>query len=57
VLEDDPIPLEQRVPEVPKKLAKIVHRALAKEKTDRFATAGEMCEALAPFETRRQKPR
>jgi serine/threonine protein kinase len=57
VLEDDPIPLEQRVPEVPKKLAKIVHRALAKEKTDRFATAGEMCEALAPFATRRQKPR
>jgi serine/threonine protein kinase len=55
VLEDDPIPIEQRVPEIPSKLAKVVHRALAKEMRDRFASAAEMGEALAPFATRRHK--
>jgi serine/threonine protein kinase len=49
VLEDEPIPLEQRVPALPKQLAAIVHRALAKEPDDRFASAAEMREALQDF--------
>jgi hypothetical protein len=55
VLEDDPVPLAKRVPGLPPKLAKIVHRALAKEPCDRFASAGEMFDALKPFATRRRR--
>lgn len=57
VLEDEPVPLETRVPSVPKELAKIVHRALAKEPADRFASAAEMFGALKPFATRRKRRR
>jgi pSer/pThr/pTyr-binding forkhead associated (FHA) protein len=57
VLEDDPVPLEQSVPEIPPKLAQIVHRAMAKEKSDRFASAAEMCDALEPFATRGRRGR
>jgi eukaryotic-like serine/threonine-protein kinase len=57
VLEDDPVPLKTRVPGIPKELAEIVHRAMAKEVGDRFASAGEMSEALKPFATRRKRRR
>src|SRR5579859_4435183 len=42
VLEDEPVPLAKRVPDIPKELAKIVHRAMAKEPADRFTSAAEM---------------
>jgi serine/threonine protein kinase len=57
VLEDEPVPLEKRVPGIPKELAKIVHRAMAKEAGDRFASAAEMSEVLKPFATRRKRRR
>jgi len=56
ILEDDPIPLNDRAPEVPPKLAQIVHRALAKEPADRFDSARQMFNALKPFASRRRRP-
>jgi len=55
VLEKDPVPLKERVPEIPSRLAAIVHRALAKDPADRFASAREMHTALTPFTSRRKK--
>ncbi len=52
ILEDDPIPLRQSFPQVPAGLAAIVHRALAKEPAERFASAAEMRHALLPFSRR-----
>jgi serine/threonine-protein kinase len=57
VLEDDPVPLKERVPDIPSRLAEIVHRALAKDAGDRFGSAREMFTALKPFAVRRRKPR
>lgn len=55
VLEDEPVPLEKRVPGIPAKLGAIVHRALAKDAGDRFASAAEMYAALKPFATRKRR--
>jgi|GEM_PF-1335832 len=45
-----PLPgIQQLRPELPPKLAEIVHRMLAKRPEDRFATPGEVAEALKPF--------
>jgi eukaryotic-like serine/threonine-protein kinase len=55
VLEDDPVPLRDRAPEVPKAVAEIVHRALAKDPTARFPSARAMLAALEPFSVRRKK--
>jgi eukaryotic-like serine/threonine-protein kinase len=55
VLEDEPIRLEERLPSIHPKLAKIVHRAMAKEARDRFSSAAEMFSALKPFATRRRR--
>jgi serine/threonine-protein kinase len=49
VLEDDPIPLITRRPDVPRELAEIVHRALARKPEDRFASAAHMYRALLRF--------
>jgi serine/threonine-protein kinase len=49
VLQEQPVPIRQRRPDVPGDLAAAIHRALAKEPADRFAGAGEMREALLPF--------
>ena len=49
ILEDEPIPLRKSFPQVPESLAKIVHRALAKDPSDRFASAAEMRHHLLPF--------
>jgi len=57
VLEDDPIPLGQRAPQVPAAVAEIVHRALAKDPGSRFPSARAMLEALEPFSIRRKKRR
>ena len=43
---EPPPPLRERAPQVSRQLEKIVMRALAKDPTERFATAGEMADAL-----------
>jgi serine/threonine protein kinase len=57
VLEDDPVPLKQRAPQVSEELAQIVHRALAKDPATRFSSAPAMLAALEPFSIRRKKSR
>jgi serine/threonine protein kinase len=57
VLEDDPVPLKQRAPEVPTAVAEIVHRALAKDPAARFASATAMLAALEPLSMRAKKRR
>jgi serine/threonine-protein kinase len=57
VLEDDPVPLTDREPEIPKELAAIVHRALLKDPNARFSSAREMFTALKPFAVRRRHRR
>ena len=49
ILEDEPVPLRKSFPQVPAALADIVHRALAKQPSDRFASAAEMRHQLLPF--------
>lgn len=46
VLDDEPIPILERRPDLGKALAGVVDRAVKKDKTLRFQTAGEMREAL-----------
>ena len=42
-------PIRQLRPEVPEELAAVIERMLAKDPAGRFATPGEVAEALAPF--------
>jgi serine/threonine-protein kinase len=49
IREDEPVPLERRCTDVPWGLAEVVHRALAKEPPNRFATAKALHRALRPF--------
>ncbi len=49
ILETDPVPLRQLVPDVPPALDQIVHRCLRRRPEERFASAGELVTALAPF--------
>lgn len=49
LLQDDPIPIRARRKDVPRALAVAVHRALKREPAERFASAREMQQALAPF--------
>jgi serine/threonine-protein kinase len=51
VLQDPPVPLLSRRPEVPPELAEAIHRALAKEPDQRFPNAWALREALVPFTT------
>jgi serine/threonine protein kinase len=45
----EPIPLEERCPEIPAGLAFVVSKMMAKHPADRFQTAAEVAEALAPY--------
>jgi serine/threonine protein kinase len=45
----EPIPLEERCPEVSAGLAFVVSKMMAKRPADRFQTAAEVAEALAPY--------
>jgi serine/threonine-protein kinase len=47
---DDPLPIRSRRGDIPRKRAAIIHRALAREKPDRFPDARAMRQALAPFQ-------
>lgn len=49
LLHESPVPLVALRPEVGEGLSKIVERALAKRPEDRFASAAEMAQALAPY--------
>ncbi len=46
VLEDAPVPIEQRIPEISPNLATVIECALSKEPEDRFSSAAEMRQAL-----------
>ncbi len=46
----EPVPINRLRPEVPPELAAVVHRMLQKRPDDRFDTAAEVFEALAPFD-------
>jgi serine/threonine-protein kinase len=49
VLQDDPVPIQSRRPSLPKGLAAVIHRALAREPKDRFPDARAMRKALLKF--------
>jgi serine/threonine-protein kinase len=49
ILEEDPVPIRQRRPDIPPALADIVRRALSKEPADRFPDVGFLRHALEPF--------
>ncbi|MBX3185900.1 MAG: protein kinase [Labilithrix sp.] len=52
----DPPPVKSTRPDLPDELAEAVHKALAREVENRFSSALEMAEALAPFASERTKP-
>jgi serine/threonine-protein kinase len=45
----DPPPIQQSRPDIPDALAAVVHKALAREVPERYASALEFAEALVPF--------
>src|SRR5262245_50825275 len=45
----DPPPIKETRPDIPDALATVVHKALAREVPDRYASALEFAEALVPF--------
>jgi serine/threonine-protein kinase len=49
ILEERPIPIRQRRPELSAPLAAVIHRALAHKPEDRFPNVREMRAALTPF--------
>jgi serine/threonine-protein kinase len=49
MLEEDPVPIRNRRPELPEGLAAAVHRALAREPADRFPDVASFCQTLAPY--------
>ena len=51
----DPPPIRETRPDVPEELAKVVHKALAREVVDRYASAQELAEALLPFASAKSK--
>jgi len=51
----DPPPVKATRPDLPDELAAAVHKALAREVDQRFASALDMAEALAPFASERSR--
>jgi hypothetical protein len=51
----EPEPLSNLRPDLPEGLAAQVHRALQRERDDRFASANDMAEALAPYADERSQ--
>jgi serine/threonine-protein kinase len=49
ILEDEPVPIRSRRPDISPKLAAVVHRALEKDPAKRFADVREMHRALSGF--------
>jgi serine/threonine-protein kinase len=48
-LEEDPVPIRSRRPDVPRSLEQVVGRAMSRAPEDRFPTAGHLADALALF--------
>jgi hypothetical protein len=46
ILQKKPVPIQKRRPDIPKELADIVHRSLAREPKARFPDVGVMRKAL-----------
>lgn len=46
---EEPPPLEERIPEIPVGLALVVYKMMAKRSSDRFQNMREVAEALAPY--------
>src|SRR5262249_1877595 len=46
ILNDDPTPIDTLAPQLPAQLVAAVHRALAKDPDERFATAGDLSKEL-----------
>ncbi|APZ95556.1 protein kinase domain-containing protein [Fuerstiella marisgermanici] len=55
ILNTEAISITQHVPDIPKGIANIIVRAIEREVADRYATAGEMREALLPFTKRTRR--
>ena len=49
VLNDPPVPIRSRRPDLPEELVTIIDRSLSREPGDRFPNAREMRRALLPF--------
>ncbi len=49
VLQDDPVPILSRRRDLPRDLAEVIHRSLARAPRDRFTDVTTMRSALAPF--------
>jgi len=49
LLEEEPVPIRKRRPEVPQELADVIHKALQKEAEDRFAEVRALRKALQKF--------
>jgi len=50
---EEPDPIEALRPEVPRDLAKVLRKMMAKQPEDRYATPAAVAEALAPFAARK----
>jgi WD40 repeat protein len=51
IAKQDPTPIEQRKPGVPKELATIIHKAMSRNANARYPTARELAEDLKRFQT------
>lgn len=51
-----PNPVEELAPDLPPELPPIIRKMMAKKRDERYATPGEVCEALAPFAQRVENP-
>lgn len=49
IAQNDPPSIRSKRPDVPEKLARVIHRMLAKKPENRFATPQEVVQALEPF--------
>lgn len=50
ILEEPPIPITQRRPDIPPGLAQIIHKGIAHEPEDRYPSILDLREALRPYE-------
>ena len=49
ILQEAPVPIRKRRPDLPEGLAAVIHRGLQREPAERFADAAAMRDALRPF--------
>jgi serine/threonine protein kinase len=49
ILDEDPVPLLDRRPALPARLARVVHRAMSRDPADRFESVDDFRAALEPF--------